>query len=79
MACTCNYCGETATQCNDCGRDYGFSDDTAADRIEALERENAELREHMEEINTIVDECEYDKKTRKTVDRLRTIAKEALA
>lgn len=29
MACTCNYCGTTATFCDECGRSYGFSDDTA--------------------------------------------------
>lgn len=46
--------------------------------VTKLESENQRLRDHMEEINAIVDECEYDKKTRKTVDRLRSIYNDAL-
>lgn len=46
--------------------------------IATLRAEFERLLGHMKEIDSIVDECEYDKKTRKTVDRLRHIAKEAL-
>ena len=61
-----------------CVDDVASVTDALYGELAILRAENERLREHMQEINAIVDECEYDKKTRKTVDRLRHIAKEAL-